>query len=270
MTHTLHTEIDITKIQNIAIEAGQAILKIYHTDFNVTQKSDKSPLTEADLTAHHIIVSGLETLTPKTPILSEESAKIPYTTRQSWDSYWLVDPLDGTREFVNRNGEFTVNIALIEQGIPTLGVIYVPVTDTLYYGATSLGAFKQQAQESAHSIYANKQVQDPIQVAGSRSHAGNSLASFLDNLPKHEMRSMGSSLKFCLIAEGLADIYPRLGPTSEWDTGAAQAIVTAAGGQVTTLDMQPLKYNTKDSLLNPFFLVFGAQSIDWSQYLENT
>lgn len=263
-----HNDINLDSLKQIAVDAGKAILTIYDTDFSVMEKEDKSPLTEADLAAHKVIVAGLSELTPDIPVLSEESSSIPFETRQSWNTYWLVDPLDGTKEFVKRNGEFTVNIALIENGTPTLGVIYVPVKDTLYFASPENGAFKQQGNDDAVSIKANSELLSPVQVAGSRSHAGDSLKLFLEKLGEHEMVSMGSSLKFCLVAEGIADVYPRLGLTSEWDTGAAQAIVTAAGGQVTTLDMQPLMYNTKDSLLNPFFMVIGAQDVDWSQYLE--
>jgi 3'(2'), 5'-bisphosphate nucleotidase len=166
-------------------------------------------------------------------VLSEESASLSFEERSSWNSYWLVDPLDGTREFIKRNGEFTVNIALIEDGVAVLSVVYVPVTGVTYLACKGQGAFKQEASERR-----------AISV-----------------------RKLGSSLKLCLVAEGVADIYPRLGPTSEWDTAAAQCVVEQAGGFVTGTDMQPLRYNTKDSLLNPFFLVFGDDSRDWSEYL---
>jgi 3'(2'), 5'-bisphosphate nucleotidase len=251
----------------LAREAGKAILEIYNTDFEVADKADQSPLTEADLASHNIIVTNLTQLTPEIPVLSEESSQIPYATRRQWQRYWLIDPLDGTREFIKRNGEFTVNIALIEAQQPTLGVIYAPVIDKLYYGLQGEGAWMCEADTDPVRIQVRDKRRDPAQVAGSRSHAGDSLRQFLDNLGDHELLSMGSSLKFCLVAEGKADLYPRLGPTSEWDTAAAQAIVEAAGGQVTTLDMQPLRYNTKDSLLNPHFFVFGDRSEDWSQYL---
>ncbi len=251
----------------LARDAGAAILKIYDTDFDIEHKQDNSPLTEADLASHHTIVSALERLTPEIPVLSEESSKIPFETRSSWSRYWLIDPLDGTREFVKRNGEFTVNIALIEGDRPTLGVVYAPVLDRLYYGSDNNGAWKQEGDGAATPIQALPKRQLPTRVVGSRSHAGDSLMRFLDNLGEHELVSMGSSLKICLVAEGAADIYPRLGPTSEWDTAAAQAVVEAAGGRVTTLDLKPLKYNTKDSLLNPHFLVFGDLSEDWTAYL---
>jgi 3'(2'), 5'-bisphosphate nucleotidase len=251
----------------LARKAGEAILEIYNTDFEVTDKSDDSPLTAADLASHRLIVSTLQELTPEIPVLSEESAKIPYPTRRGWRRYWLIDPLDGTREFIKRNGEFTVNIALIEDQDPVLGVIYAPVIDKLYYGVKGEGAWLRDGDAEPRPIRVQGIRRSPVQVAGSRSHAGDSLIQYLANLGTHELLSMGSSLKFCLVAEGKADLYPRLGPTSEWDTAAAQAIVEAAGGRVTTLDMQPLKYNTKDSLLNPHFFVFGDTREDWSQYL---
>lgn len=254
----------------LARKAGDAILEIYNTDFEVTDKSDNSPLTAADLASHNIIVATLQQLTPEIPVLSEESSKIPFETRSSWQRYWLIDPLDGTREFIKRNGEFTVNIALIEDQQPTLGVIYAPVIDKLYYGVKGEGAWMRAGAAEAVPIQVQSKRRNPIQVAGSRSHAGDSLLKYLENLGEHELLSMGSSLKFCLVAEGKADLYPRLGLTSEWDTAAAQAIVEAAGGQVTTLDMQPLKYNTKDSLLNPYFFVFGDLSENWSQYLADS
>jgi 3'(2'), 5'-bisphosphate nucleotidase len=257
----------IEALLGLSRDAGAAILRIYNSEFSVTDKADNSPLTEADLASHHLIVDTLERLTPEIPVLSEESAKIPFETRKTWQRYWLIDPLDGTKEFVKRNGEFTVNIALIEDHRPTLGVIYAPVIDRLYYGVVGQGAWKSEDGGELTPISVTRTHRVPTLVAGSRSHAGESLRKFLENLGEHELVSMGSSLKSCLVAEGKADLYPRLGPTSEWDTGAAQAIVEAAGGQLTTLDMQPLRYNTKESLLNPHFFVFGDSSEDWSRFL---
>jgi 3'(2'), 5'-bisphosphate nucleotidase len=257
----------IDPLLQLAQQAGQAILAIYNRDFQVEQKADESPLTEADLASHHTILAGLAQLTPDIPVLSEESASLPYDTRRQWQRYWLVDPLDGTREFIKRNGEFTVNIALIEDGRPVLGVVHVPVSGVSYSGRAGDGAYIYDEHGIRRPIRVTADRQTPLRVAGSRSHAGDSLARFLGNIGDHEIVSMGSSLKLCLVAEGHADIYPRLGPTSEWDTAAAQAVVEAAGGQVTDTAMQPLRYNQKDSLLNPHFLVFGDTSIDWSQYL---
>jgi 3'(2'), 5'-bisphosphate nucleotidase len=263
----MNLDLPINNLLQLARQAGDAILDIYNTEFEVEKKEDNSPLTAADKAAHQIIVSTLESLTPDIPVLSEESAEISYAVRQQWQRYWLIDPLDGTREFIKRNGEFTVNIALIEGHTPSLGVVHAPVLGTTYYGAKGDGAWKKGADEAAESICVTNPRQLPTRVAGSRSHAGDSLLRFLENLGDHELVSMGSSLKLCLVAEGRADIYPRLGPTSEWDTAAAQAVVEAAGGHVTTLDLNPLEYNTKDSLLNPHFLVFGDSTANWSDYL---
>jgi 3'(2'), 5'-bisphosphate nucleotidase len=257
----------LADLLQLAREAGAAILAIYNTDFDVARKEDNSPLTEADLASHRCLVRALERITPEIPILSEESAEIPYASRGAWPRYWLIDPLDGTREFVKRNGEFTVNIALIEGDRPSLGVVYAPVLGRLYYGGDQIGAWRQDGNGPATPIQALRRRRRPLRVAGSRSHAGDSLQRLLTRLGEHELLSMGSSLKLCLVAEGAADIYPRLGPTSEWDTAAAQAVVEAAGGRVTTLDLEPLRYNTKASLLNPHFLVFGDHTEDWSAYL---
>ncbi|MGB5540537.1 MAG: 3'(2'),5'-bisphosphate nucleotidase CysQ [Gammaproteobacteria bacterium] len=252
----------------LARQAGVRILEVYNSDdYAVQEKDDRTPLTAADLAAHHTIVDGLGRLTPELAVLSEESASLPYAERSTWRRYWLVDPLDGTREFINRNGEFTVNIALIDDGVPVLGVVHVPVTGISYSACRGRGSFKQVGEGRPESIHVRKLDGGPVMVVGSRSHRGSSLNAFLEKLGEHEMVGMGSSLKLCLVAEGIADIYPRLGPTSEWDTAAAQCVVEQAGGQVTDTHMQPLRYNTKDSMLNPFFLVFGDASRDWSQYL---
>ncbi|WP_457674426.1 3'(2'),5'-bisphosphate nucleotidase CysQ [Thiolapillus sp.] len=258
---------DIQLINHVSREAGRAILEIYDQDFAVEHKADKSPLTQADLASHRHIVAALREQTPDIPVLSEESASIPWEERRQWQRYWLIDPLDGTREFIKRNGEFTVNIALVEDGLPVLGVVHVPVTGITYFGDREKGAFREDENGQIMPIRVTTPCTTPIRVAGSRSHAGDSLQRFLSNLPEYEMVSMGSSLKLCLVAEGRADIYPRLGPTSEWDTAAAQAVVEAAGGRVTDTDMQRLRYNQKASLLNPHFLVFGDNDIDWKAWL---
>ncbi len=239
-------------VVEIASEAGKRIVVVYESDFAVQSKGDRSPLTEADLAAHHHIVAALETLTPGVPILSEESAAIPWSVRSGWNRYWLVDPLDGTREFVKRNGEFTVNIALIEEGVAVLGVVHVPVTGVTYAAAQGIGAFRDGA-----AIQTRIPATSPPVVVGSRSHAGDSLTALLARIGEHELISIGSSLKFCLLAEGKADFYARLGPTSEWDTAAAQCVVEAAGGIVADLSGAPLRYNRKESLLNPHFMVSG-------------
>jgi 3'(2'), 5'-bisphosphate nucleotidase len=248
--------------------AGDEILEIYRQDFTVEHKDDDSPLTQADLASHRLICDALAEIDPRTPVLSEESAEIPYEQRKHWQEYWLVDPLDGTKEFVNRNGEFTVNIALVIGQQPVLGVVHVPVTDMSYFGGVGLGAFKADAGGQAERISTRRPAADPVIVVGSRSHANPGLERRLQSLGPYELVSMGSSLKFCLIAEGKADFYPRLGPTSEWDTAAAQAVVEAAGGRVTTLDGRSLPCNSKPSLLNPEFLVFGDESRDWPQLMS--
>ncbi len=259
----------IKPLIRIAEKASAAILNIYHSDysFEIEEKSDNSPLTKADIAAHNTIVSELTTLTPDIPVLSEEGSKIPFNERKKWDRYWLVDPLDGTREFIKRNGEFTVNIALIENHYPTLGIIYVPVLGVCYYASQNSGAFKLTADNKTIPIHTKKVDEDCVFIAGSRSHLDRSLDDFLQRIGDHQLICMGSSLKSCLVAEGKIDIYPRLGPTSEWDTAAAQCIIEEAGGQLTTTDIQRMKYNTKDSLLNPHFLAFGDASIEWERYL---
>lgn len=258
----------LSAVRELAKVAGDKILEIYDTDFDVESKSDESPLTAADLASHHAIVDGLKELTPEIPVLSEEDAKISFEERSSWSRYWLIDPLDGTKEFVKRNGEFTVNIALIDDGYPVLGVVYVPVTGVTYAAAQGTGAIKEESGKAETKIQVRKLGSGPVAVVGSRSHQGDSLKAFLDKVGDHEMISMGSSLKMCLVAEGAADIYPRLGLTSEWDTGAAQCVVEEAGGLLNNAEtLQRLQYNSKDSLLNPFFLVIGDDSRDWGQYL---
>ncbi len=252
----------------IAKQAGRRIMEIYEGGFNVEEKDDMTPLTEADMAAHTTIEEGLQALTPQLPVLTEESAKIPFEERATWSRYWLVDPLDGTREFIKRNGEFTVNIALVDQREAVLGVVYAPVLGVYYYACRGMGAFKKEAMEEAHPIHTRRPLPEGrVTVAGSRSHRGDSLERFLANLGEHDLISMGSALKSCLVAEGKADIYPRLGPTSEWDTAAAQCVVEEAGGRITDTAMRPLQYNTKESLLNPHFFAFGDPDCDWSRYL---
>ena len=257
----LDTVIDISR------RAGEAIMTIYSNGFTVQEKPDHSPLTEADMAAHRMILGELKRLTPEIPVLSEESTHIPFQARRDWQRYWLIDPLDGTREFIKRNGEFSINIALIESHESVLGVIHAPVTGTTYYAQRGESAYRQEKGGSARAIHVAPHRHQPTRVAGSRSHAGENLRQYLANLGPHEIIQMGSSLKSCLVAEGKADIYARLGPTSEWDTAAAQAVVEAAGGAITGTDMQPLRYNTGESLLNPHFFVFGDRSHDWSAYL---
>lgn len=258
----------LNPVVDISVGAGSAILEIYNSDdfvnaTDVQAKGDDSPLTKADLAAHNYIVAALEKLTPNIPILSEESAAISWETRKSWQRYWLVDPLDGTKEFIKRNGEFTVNIALIEKHEAVLGVVHVPAKNVTYFAARDVGAYKRDTKGTNHFIQALKPARKVPVVVGSRSHQSDAMAGYLEKLGPHEITAMGSSLKLCLIAEGAADLYPRLGLTSEWDTAAAQAVVEIAGGEVVTADRNPLLYNSKDNLLNPWFMVFGDAGRDW-------
>ncbi|WP_350359594.1 3'(2'),5'-bisphosphate nucleotidase CysQ [Vreelandella sp. SM1641] len=248
----------LNDVEQIARNAGSAIMKVYAREFSVEEKEDKSPLTEADKAAHEIIVRGLESLSLQLPILSEEDAEA-FTGVDSDGRYWLVDPLDGTKEFIKRNGEFTVNIALIENGKPVLGVVTAPALDVAYVAAEGIGAFKIDAdgQREAIQVAGQPDPQTIWRVVGSRSHPSPDLAEWLEQLGEHEMLPMGSSLKLCLIAEGKADVYPRLGPTCLWDTGAAHAVVIQAGGRVETLESVPLSYATPSEKLNPYFIVWG-------------
>ena len=255
------------KVRAIAEAAGREILAIYETSFNVEQKDDRSPLTAADLASHKTIVARLAELTPDIPILSEESASVDFKERSGWDRFWLVDPLDGTKEFIKRNGEFTVNIALIDNHRAVLGVVLVPVSGVCYWGISGQGAWRSNPGEQPQPIRVSQLSDGPVRVVGSRSHGGEQLQAFVEKLGEHQLVAIGSSLKLCLVAEGSADIYPRLGPTSEWDTAAAQAVVEAAGGQVITIDGDRLDYNSKESLLNPYFLVLGHSDRDWLSYL---
>jgi len=249
---------------SIARDAGRAILDVYgRDDFAVTRKSDDSPLTEADQVAHGIISSALRKLDAAIPVLSEESVPAEHVTRRQWTRYWLVDPLDGTKEFLKRNGEFTVNIALVDEHRAVLGAVYAPVLDRMYTGSLGLGAWRCDSGGAPLPIAVRHEAASPLRVVGSRSHPSPELAAYLKALPPYEITDMGSSLKICLVAEGAADIYPRLGPTSEWDTAAAQAILESAGGRMIDPAGRPLRYNTKDGLLNPYFLAFGDQRRDW-------
>lgn len=259
----------LTRVADIARRASREILEVYDSgEFAASVKADSSPLTAADLRAHRLILQGLNALTPELPVLSEESAVSSFAERSRWGRYWLVDPLDGTREFLARNGQFTVNIALIDAHAPVLGVVHVPVTDTGYQGLPGVGAWRQDAGGVCREIRVASRCASPLRVVGSRSHAGDSLAAFLERIGPHELVAVGSALKLCMVAEGAADVYPRLGPTSEWDTAAAQAVVAAAGGVVSGLDGAALAYNTRAELLNPFFVAYGPQDHDWLALLR--
>jgi 3'(2'), 5'-bisphosphate nucleotidase len=248
----------LDEVVGIARRAGREILDVYGTDFETSAKADNSPLTEADLRAHRLIVEQLAALQPSLPVLSEESAEIPWAQRSGWQRYWLVDPLDGTKEFVSRNGEFTVNIALIDGHRPVLGVVHIPVSDTTYSGIPGQGAWREANDRARLPISVRRLAKPPLRIVGSRSHGNSALQQALDGLGPHELRPAGSSIKLCLVADGSADLYPRLGPTSEWDIAAGQAVVEAAGGQVVRLsDGTALRYNAQEGYLNPEFLAYG-------------
>jgi 3'(2'), 5'-bisphosphate nucleotidase len=251
------------QVAQLAQRAAAAILEVYESDFAVEHKDDRSPLTAADLASHRIIVDGLTALTPQLPVLSEESAQTAWSERAQWSRYWLVDPLDGTREFVKRNGEFTVNIALIEGHRPVLGVVQTPVGGELACAWRGGGAWLARPGEKARHVATRKRA-TPIVVAGSRSHASAHESELLARLGHCAKMPLGSSLKFLRIAAAEADLYIRLGPTSEWDTGAGQCVLEEAGGVVLDMKGEPLTYNTRDSLLNPDFVAIGDPSADWS------
>jgi 3'(2'), 5'-bisphosphate nucleotidase len=253
----------LAPVSAIVRQAGAVILDVYkRDDHGVQLKADASPLTIADMAAHHLIVAALRALTPELPVLSEESADVPWTVRRTWLRYWLVDPLDGTKEFIDRSGEFTVNIALIDKGVPVLGVVFVPTLDVLYSGAKNLGAWKEErGRRTSINTVRVASGQQHLRVVASRRHEGADLDAWLSKLrsrfPALELLNVGSSLKICLVAEGRADIYPRLAPTAEWDTAAAQGVLEAAGGELTDTAFQPYRYNRKDELLNPYFFATG-------------
>ncbi len=243
----------ISELDPIARAAGDAILAIYRQPFAVEYKQDESPLTAADQGAHEVIVQALARLTPDIPVLSEESDAETMQARLGWSRYWLVDPLDGTKEFVSRNGEFTVNIALIDHGRPVWGLVYAPVLDKIWYGGKGMGAWR--VADGKHEAIQTRphEAGQAWRVVGSRNHLSQATLDYLAPLGEVELVSMGSSLKFCIIAEGGAELYPRLAPTCEWDTAAAQAVLEGAGGSVTQLDGTALAYN-KPNILNPWFV----------------
>jgi 3'(2'), 5'-bisphosphate nucleotidase len=251
----------------LARRAGDAIMAVYQSEFAVAHKHDRSPLTEADLASHRIIAAGLAALMPAVPLLSEESDPGEIAARRSWSRYWLVDPLDGTREFVKRNGEFTVNIALIEDGVATLGVVYAPALDWLAHAARDAGAMVERGGER-RALGPLRRQPGPLRVAGSRSHGDARLNAFLERVGPHRLIALGSSLKFVLVAEGGADVYLRHGPTSEWDTAAGQCVLEACGGRVADLGLEPLRYNRRDTLLNPDFIAYADAEVDWAALLR--
>jgi len=253
------------EIRDIAEEAGRAIMKIYDSGvFKTVIKDDFSPLTAADKAAHDLIQSRLERLPSQYPVLSEESRTVPYEKRKDWPRYWLVDPLDGTKEFLKRNGEFTVNIALIEKGEPVLGILHAPAMGVTYTAAKGIGAFKwKDGQEKR--IWAADYRKGNLCIVASRSHAGPKIQALIEELKPERVLSMGSALKIGLVAEGEAHFYPRLAPTMEWDTAAAHCIVNEAGGSLIDLEGNELRYN-REELRNPFFLVCGNPPFPWQKY----
>jgi 3'(2'), 5'-bisphosphate nucleotidase len=257
----------LTDVVALARTAGEAILDVYAGSFAVQHKDDRSPLTEADLRAHRLLVAGLERLTPGVPVISEEAAVPPLAVRRTWSWLWLVDPLDGTREFVNRTGEFTVNVALVHGTRAVLGVIHVPVQGVDYYACEGRGAFRQARDGVATRIEARPRLASPPRVIGSRSHRGDRLAPFLERLGPHEFRPCGSAMKFGLVADGSADLYPRVGPTNEWDTAAGQAILECAGGRLATRAGTPLEYNARETVENPDFVCYADPARPWHELL---
>ena len=226
----------LEEIVKLSHRAGACVMEVYaEAHVNVTYKADHSPLTRADIAAHNLIVATLQAATPDLPVLSEESAEVPYATRRTWGRFWLVDPLDGTKDFIKKSADFTVNIALIDEGHPVIGVVFAPALGVTYYGAVGQSAFKQVGGVTT-PIHVAKTPAAPLKVVVSRSHGSEPMEGFLSRLGPIERVSRGSSLKCCLVAEGAADLYPRFGPTMEWDTAAAQCVVEAAGGKVTDLD----------------------------------
>ena len=257
----------------IARAAAAAILEIYDGEFEVERKADASPLTAADMAAHHVIVDGLARLTPDIPVLSEESAhEVDAVQRRGWERLWLVDPLDGTREFVKRNGEFSVNLALIERGEPVFGVVLAPVGGALWHGARGGHAYRRDG-DAERRVQAQVPPAQPLRVAASRSHHSQRSDEFLARAHREAaggiaMVSLGSSLKFCRIAEGSLDLYPRFGPTSEWDTAAGQCVLEAAGGAVLDPRGRPFRYNQRDGLLNGDFIALGDLSLPWRAWQD--
>lgn len=261
----------LDRVVEIAVRAGREILDVYETRaMSIDYKGDGSPLTAADMRSHRVIESSLRELRPELPVLSEESSAGTLEERGRWSTFWLVDPLDGTKEFIKGNGEFTVNIALIHDRRPVLGVVHTPVRSLSHYAAEDVGAFRREGVGEPEAIRARALSGAGLVAVVSRSHRGGRLQAYLDNVERRfgpvETVAMGSSLKICLVAEGAADIYPRLGPTSEWDTAAAQCVLEVAGGKMLDAEGIPLEYNKPD-ILNPWFFASGNSEVDWAGFL---
>ncbi len=255
----------VSLVKHLVEKVGRNVAKHYanQTQLFVSTKADNSPVTQADLDAHAALVAGLTKISPDVPVLSEEGAHPDLTARKKWQRYWLVDPIDGTQEFLRKNEEFTVNVALIEKNTPTLGVIYNPMSQIFYYAEFGRGAFKQVADGEISAIKVKTNLSQPLSVVISRRHGLHPLRDALEKLDGYQMTKMGSSQKFGVVAEGLVDLYPCLGQTSEWDTAAGQCILEAAGGKVIDLNGKPLVYNKTQSLLNNGFLAVSAAEYDW-------
>ena len=253
----------LNKLIEISHDAGKAILDIYRINFDFETKIDESPLTAADMRSHEIIVNSLSKLTPKIPIISEESSQIPFSVRSTWKEYWLIDPLDGTKEFINKNGEFTTNIALMKKNKPIFGIIHAPAKNETFWGGESIGSYflEGDSHSDIRKINVSTKINQEIRMISSRSHPNDKLSSVLEMIGNHSTLSIGSSLKFCMIAKGSADCYLRLGPTSEWDIAAGDAIVRAANGIVKATDGLEIKYNKSNNILNPNFIAAANEEL---------
>lgn len=260
MSNFVLSQAELQQIVTIAKQAGNAIMDVYaQTDLQVEIKQDDSPVTAADIASHNVIIKGLTSHFTDIPVMSEEDANISWATRKQWQTYWLIDPLDGTKEFIKRNGEFTVNIALIHQGQAIAGVVYAPVLGKCYSGIVGNVAWLEHNGQISRLDISQRSILPIPVVVGSRSHISPDVAAYLHTVGEHQMLSVGSSLKFCMVAEGQADVYPRLGLTSEWDTAAAQAVLESAGGVVVEYPaLTPLQYNQKENILNPYFIAASA------------
>ena len=262
------TEEIIQGVIALTRQAGSAIMEVYKSEFEIHIKDDNSPVTDADTKANAIITEGLMEINPEIPILSEEGRDIPFSERSIWETFWLVDPLDGTKEFIKKNDEFTVNIALLKENQPIFGVVFAPALDILHWGCQDKGAFKSISGNSHKPVAVNSQLSDPVKIAGSRSHPSIKMNTFTSQFEKYEVKPMGSSLKICSVADGSVDFYPRLGPTMEWDTGAAHAVLRAAGGEIIKYGTyESLEYN-KQNLLNPEFIAGNILSIQSLHSIE--
>ncbi len=273
--HSTDLNATARQVVDISIRAGKEILRIYQSNFSVRRKSNDSPVTEADIAANDVILSSLNELSPDIPIISEESHIPAFSERSCWQRFWLIDPLDGTRSFVRGGGQFTVNIALIEGNYPILGVVHSPVEQKTYWGTVNSGAFRIDGDGDVPvAIHADCLQKNFIRIIAPKSRLLKAVQEFKNNLESSaigcEVSYSSSSIKFCRIAEGAADIYPNFGPTSEWDTAAAQCVLERAGGSVIDLDGSRVKYNKSDQeMKNPLFLAMGAGQLEWRQFLPN-